>query len=207
MPDTKVITVNFRVVGIYCFIPNMHLELEDNPTIKQIQDEVCRLYNEGSPTSQFEIIYSDEHETDVEGFKYEFGTGSTTPYDAKLATPQVRHLKENVMEDGEVQEQYTTWQYYVSANFSKNDSSENNSIDLIVGRNPIPRNTTGGIIQPPFYNTRLNSDLPTEIDGYELKSYNIIWRLLTIGSDPESTKSVQALRKERRRQRTSGRIV
>jgi hypothetical protein len=186
----------------------MELDLEHNPTIKDVQDEVCRLYNEGSPTSQFEIIYSDEHETDVDGFKYEFRTGSTTPYDAEFATPKVRHLKENVMENGELQEQYTTWQYYVSANFSKtHDSSENNSIDLIVGRNPIPRNTTGGIIQPPFYDTRLNSDLPTEIDGYELKSYNIIWRLLTIGSDPESTNSVQALIKERRRRRTSGRIV
>mgnify|MGYP001043357414 CR=1 FL=1 len=201
------IHVNFRVVGIYCYFPNLVLDLEPSAYIKDVHDKIVEM-DPKPHNGIFEIIYSDEHETDVDGFKYEFRTGSTTPYDAEFARPKVRHLKENVMENGELQEQYTTWQYYVSANFSKtHDSSENNSIDLIVGRNPIPRNTTGGIIQPPFYDTRLNSDLPTEIDGYELKSYNIIWRLLTIGSDPESTNSVQALIKERRRRRTSGRIV
>ena len=34
------ITVNFRVVGIYCYFPNMKLDLEPSATIKDVHEKI-----------------------------------------------------------------------------------------------------------------------------------------------------------------------
>ena len=213
------VIVNFRVVGIYCYITGYTLdELRVRPesSIKDVQDRVCSRYNEMHPQQdgedQFQIKYA-QHGADVEGFKYYFQPNiSEEPYDAQFAksseTGIWRNLDENVT-DPDGLEKYTTWQYYVSAIFRNRDNPDNPKNQLIVGRDPTRRNAAvPKEIQPRFDLTSLNSDLPEGIQGYELYSYNIIWRLLTIyPAFSSSIDRVQALRKERRRQRTSGRIV
>ena len=86
------IKVNFRVVGIYCYITGYTLdELRVRPesSIKDVQDRVCSRYNEMHPQQdgqdQFKINYTD-HETNVKGFKYYFQPNSEEPYDARYAT-------------------------------------------------------------------------------------------------------------------------
>ena len=197
------VIVNFRVVGIYCYIPGYtlgDLGVASGDNIQTVQNAVKSKYNGENglteETDGLNIIEDTNQYNVLTGFAYTFRQDSQQPFDASPGIkPGRRELRER--NDGATE---LVWQYYVSANL------ELGSNKIIVARDPRPRNepsNDGEIkIQPKYNKTPLNQDLPTDLGDYELKAYNIIWRLLTIDISPEGTKKRQT-----RRQRTSGRIV
>lgn len=201
------VIVNFRVVGIYCYIPGYtlgDLGVTSRDTIQRVQNAVKDKYNGENAlteeTNKLNIIEDTRQYNVLTGFAYTFRRDSQRPFDA---TPEVelgrRELREQDLNYGDGATKLV-WQYYVSANL------ERGSEKIIVARDPRPRNEPSNdgeiTIQPKYHKTPLNQDLPTDIGDYELKAYNIIWRLLTIDISPEGIS-----RRQTRRQRTSGRIV
>lgn len=206
------IKVNFRVVGIYCFIPEMTLKgCSADKTIQEVQYAVKSKYNDQNGLTEENglRIFEDctringQNECDLKGFGYTYRLAgddpSERPYDANI-TPLDMDGRRELFEQDLADNIILRWQYYVSANL------ERDSKKIIVARDPRRRNNGPDEgLQPPYYSTSLDQDLPIgdlEDDGYELKAYNIIWRLLAIKISDEGRR-----RKERRRQRTSGRIV
>ena len=204
--DESIVRVNFRVVGIYCFITGYtlgDLGVTSGDNIQTVQNAVKSKYNHKNGLNdedpdRFEIFENTGQDNVLTGFAYTFRQGeglSEIPFDAISVSGGRRELHER--NDGATK---LVWQYYVSANL------ERGSEKIIVARDPRPRNEPSNdgeiTIQPKYHKTPLNQDLPTDIGDYELKAYNIIWRLLTIDISPEGIKM-----KEKRRQRTSGRIV
>lgn len=92
------------------------------------------------------------------------------------------------------------WQYYVSGVYH-DSSSRNNDSPIEVARSSI-RKQEAGRGQLSFSSTPLNLYLPDSFYGYQLRSYNLTWRLVTVQIDSEVRN-----KKIYRRQRTSGRIV
>ena len=190
------ITVNFRVVGIYCYFPNMKLDLEPSATIKDVHEKIVGM-NPKPHNGIFEILYeNDANSEDLTGFKYEYTNDSIEPIDATDYRAEgdddnIRTLKETG--DGE---ETRVWQYYVSAIMEKAGSDR-----IIIARDPVLKGK-----QPSHVNTALNKGLPTQVlqeCGFHVTAYNLTWRLVTINLNDGAAQS----KKERRRQRTSGRIV
>ena len=196
------VIVNFRVVGIYCYIPGYtlgDLGVASGDNIQTVQNAVKSKYNDDNRLNEDVDglkIFEDTSQSNVlTGFAYTFRQdNSQQPFDASPGVdPGRRELHER--NDGATE---LVWQYYVSANL------ELGSNKIIVARDPRRRNDVGHI-QPKYHLTSLDQDLPiTDLKekGYELKAYNIIWRLLAIDVSAEGT-----TKRETRRQRTSGRIV
>jgi hypothetical protein len=202
--DESNVRVNFRVVGIYCYIPGYtlgDLGVASGDNIQTVQNAVKSKYNDDNRLNEDVDglkIFEDTSQSNVlTGFAYTFRQdNSQQPFDASPGVdPGRRELHER--NDGATE---LVWQYYVSANL------ERGSKKIIVARDPRPRNEPRNDgeskIQPKYHETPLNQDLPTDLEDYELKAYNIIWRLLTIDISPEGIRKRQT-----RRQRTSGRIV
>ena len=196
------VIVNFRVVGIYCYIPGYtlgDLGVASGDNIQTVQNAVKSKYNDDNRLNEDVDglkIFEDTSQSNVlTGFAYTFRQdNSQQPFDASPGVdPGRRELHER--NDGATE---LVWQYYVSANL------ELGSNKIIVARDPRRRNDVGHI-QPKYHLTSLDQDLPiTDLKEkeYELKAYNIIWRLLAIDVSAEGT-----TKRETRRQRTSGRIV
>ena len=214
--DESNVRVNFRVVGIYCYIPGYtlgDLGVASGSTIQEVQEAVKSKYNEDNTLDE-EVnglkIFEDTSQSSVlTGFAYTFreeegrSEFSEVPFDASSPSGGRRELIGRIDDPEDVDDAVQlVWQYYVSANLER----ESDSKKIIVARDPRPRNEPRNDgeskIQPKYHETPLNQDLPTDLEDYELKAYNIIWRLLTIDISPEGTKKRQT-----RRQRTSGRIV
>ena len=187
------ITVNFRVVGIYCYFPNMQLDLEPSAKIKDVHDAIVEM-DPKPHNGIFEIMYDGLNLT---GFKYKYTNESILPpdatdYRAEGDDDNIRTLKETG--DGE---ETRVWQYYVSAIMEKAGSDR-----IIIARDPKQRGK-----QPSHVNTPLDQGLPTQVlrdYGFHVTAYNLTWRLVTINLNDGA-----AQRKKERRgpQRTSGRIV
>ncbi|MCL2929666.1 MAG: hypothetical protein MGG37_17340 [Trichodesmium sp. MAG_R01] len=200
--DKSNVRVNFRVVGIYCFITGYtlgELEVTSGDNIQTVQNAVKSKYNHENglgayDSDRFEIFEDTSQDNVLTGFAYTFRPDSQQPFDASpRVEPGRRELREQGLDYGATK---LVWQYYVSANL------ERDSKKIIVARDPRPRNDGEGDIQPKYHLTSLDQDLPiTDLKEYELKAYNIIWRLLAINISPEGIKM-----RERRRP-TSGRIV
>lgn len=198
------VIVNFRVVGIYCYIPGYtlgDLGVTSSDTIQRVQNAVKSKYNlENELNENVDGLKIIEDTNVLTGFAYTFRRDSQRPFDA---TPEVelgrRELREQDLNYGDGATKLV-WQYYVSANL------ERGSKKIIVARDPRPRNEPRNDgeskIQPKYHETPLNQDLPTDLEDYELKAYNIIWRLLAIDVSAEGLE-----KKGKRRQPTSGRIV
>lgn len=207
------ITVNFRVVGIYCYFPNMQLNLQPSAYIKDVHKEIVEM----SPKPHngiFEILYeNDANSEDLTGFKYEYTNDSIEPIDATDYRAEgdddnIRTLKETATyapeEDPETAKprEMRVWQYYVSAIMEKAESNREGSNRIIIARDPVLKGR-----QPSHVNTALNKGLPTQVlqeCGFHVTAYNLTWRLVTINLNDGA-----AQRKKERRgpQRTSGRIV
>ena len=197
--DESNVRVNFRVVGIYCYIPGYtlgDLGVASGDNIQTVQNAVKSKYNDDNRLNEDVDglkIFEDTSQSNVlTGFAYTFRQdNSQQPFDASPGVdPGRRELHER--NDGATE---LVWQYYVSANL------ELGSNKIIVARDPRPRNQNGSI-QPRYHDTPLNQDLPADLEDYRLKAYNIIWRLLAIDVSAEGLE-----KKGKRRQPTSGRIV
>lgn len=200
------ITVNFRVVGIYCYFPNMQLNLEPSAYIKDVHKEIVEM----SPKPHngiFEILYENyANSEDLTGFKYEYTNDSIEPsdatdYRAEGDDDNIRTLKETATyalgDDPDKPREMRVWQYYVSAIMEKAGSDP-----IIIARDPVLKGK-----QPSHVNTPLNKGLPTQVlEEYDFRvtAYNLTWRLVTINLNDGAAQ----LKKQRRGpQRTSGRIV
>ena len=207
------ITVNFRVVGIYCYFPNMKLDLEPSATIKDVHEKIVGM-NPKPHNGIFEILYeNDANSEDLTGFKYEYTNESEKPDDATPSIIQsdedrIRTLSETVTyapgDDPAIADprEMRVWQYYVSAIMEKAESNRGGSNRIIIARDPVLKGR-----QPSHVNTALNKGLPTQVlqeCGFHVTAYNLTWRLVTINLNDGA-----AQRKKERRgpQRTSGRIV
>ena len=193
------ITVNFRVVGIYCYFPNMKLDLEPSATIKDVHEKIVGM-NPKPHNGIFEIMYDG---LDLTGFKYKYTNESILPPDATESRAEgdddnIRTLKETATyalgDDPDKPREMRVWQYYVSAIMKKGSNR------IIIARDPEQRDP-----QPSYATTRLNAGLPTQVleeCGFHVTAYNLTWRLLTINLNDGA-----AQKRSIRRQRTSGRIV
>ena len=202
------ITVNFRVVGIYCYFPNMKLDLEPSATIKDVHEKIVGM-NPKPHNGIFEIMYDNVNPKNLTGFRYEYTNESEKPDDATPSIIQsdedrIRTLSETVTyapgddpENADPREM-RVWQYYVSA-IMENAGSDR----IIIARDPVLKGH-----QPSHATTPLNMGLPTQVleEDYDfhVTAYNLTWRLVTINLNDGA-----AHLKEQRRgpQRTSGRIV
>ena len=202
------ITVNFRVVGIYCYFPNMKLDLEPSATIKDVHEKIVGM-NPKPHNGIFEIMYDNVNPKNLTGFRYEYTNESEKPDDATPSRIQsdedlIRTLSETVTyapgddpENADPREM-RVWQYYVSA-IMENAGSDR----IIIARDPVLKGH-----QPSHATTPLNMGLPTQVleEDYDfhVTAYNLTWRLVTINLNDGA-----AHLKEQRRgpQRTSGRIV
>ena len=171
------ITVNFRVVGIYCYFPNMKLDLEPSATIKDVHEKIVGM-NPKPHNGIFEIMYDG---LDLTGFKYKYTNESILPPDATESRAEgdddnIRTLKETATyalgDDPDKPREMRVWQYYVSAIMKKGSNR------IIIARDPEQRDP-----QPSYATTRLNAGLPTQVleeCGFHVTAYNLTWRLLTI---------------------------
>ena len=218
--------VNFRVVGIYCYIPGLDFDalsvssgrpISENSTIKVIQDAV-KIYNNNNEggNSKGHLEITDNNGTDVTAFEYRLYEKVVNPFApennqtgqdfppidwAGEVHSGTRKLEEHLSEPGNPEDS-RVWQYYVSAYYK---STSDNSV-IKVARSSIDRQSAGvSGAKPPFNETPLIKFMPPadSISGYRLSSYNITWRLVGIQMTPDAIEA----RYERRRQRTSGRIV
>ena len=213
--DESHVRVNFRVVGIYCYIPGYTFgeltsidpdcPIGSGSTIQEVQNAVKSKYNlENELNEDVDGLKIIENRNLLTGFAYTFreeegrSEFSEVPFDASSPSAGRRKLIERIDDPEDVDDAVQlVWQYYVSANLER----ESDSKKIIVARDPRPRNQNGSI-QPRYHDTPLNQDLPVDLEDYRLKAYNIIWRLLEIDISPEGL-----VKKGKRRQPTSGRIV
>ena len=209
------VIVNFRVVGIYCYIPgytfgeltsiDRNYPIDSGSTIKEVQERIERKYNEMHPNEkEFQIITDTYNDSQLTGFKYKYTRGKplavdSNPTGAELDIDGIRTLKETEgLDDHDVissSPEVRVWQYYVSAIMEKAGSNR-----IIIARDPEQRDP-----QPSYATTRLNAGLPTQVleeCGFQVSAYNLTWRLLTINLNDGA-----AQKRSIRRQRTSGRIV
>ena len=213
--DESHVRVNFRVVGIYCYIPgytfgeltsDSDCPIGSGSTIQKVQEAVKSKYNlENGLDENVNGLKIIENANVLTGFAYTFreeegrSEFSEVPFDASSPSAGRRKLIERIDDPEDVDDAVQlVWQYYVSANL------ELGSNKIIVARDPRRRNDVGHI-QPKYHLTSLDQDLPiTDLKEkeYELKAYNIIWRLLAIDVSAEGLE-----KKGKRRQPTSGRIV
>jgi hypothetical protein len=211
------VIVNFRVVGIYCYIPgytfgeltsiDRNYPIDSGSTIKEVQERIERKYNEMHPNEkEFQIITDTYNDSQLTGFKYKYTRGKplavdSNPTGAELDIDGIRTLKETEgLDDHDVissSPEVRVWQYYVSAIMEKEGNNR-----IIIARDTEQRDP-----RPPHSVAKLKDGLPLEVlkhYGFEVSAYNITWRLLTINLNDGAAQ----LRKQRRRpQRTSGRIV
>lgn len=220
------ITVNFRVVGIYCYIPGLDFDalsassgrpISPDSTIQEIQDAV-KIYNNNNEggNSKGHLEITDNDGTDVTAFEYRLFEDVSNPFAprtqktgqdfppidwARQVRSGTRKMEEH-LSGRDNPEDSRVWQYYVSAYY--NSTSDNSVIE--VARSSIDRQSAGVEgAKPLFSDTPLIKFMPPKdsISGYELSSYNITWRLVGIQMTPDAIEA----KYERRRQRTSGRIV
>ena len=198
------ITVNFRVVGIYCYFPNMELDLDPDAKIKDVHDAIVEM-DPKPHNGIFEIMYeNDANSEDLTGFKYKYTNESILPpdatdYRAEGDDDNIRTLKETEgLDDHDVissSPEVRVWQYYVSAIMEKEGNNR-----IIIARDTEQRDP-----RPPHSVAKLKDGLPLEVlkhYGFEVSAYNITWRLLTININDGA-----AQKRYSRRERTSGRIV
>ena len=186
------ITVNFRVVGIYCYFPNMELDLDPDAKIKDVHDAIVEM-DPKPHNGIFEIMYDGLNLT---GFKYKYTNESILPPDATDYRAEGDDDNIRTLSETGDREETRVWQYYVSAIMEKAGSDR-----IIIARDPKQRDP-----QPSYATTPLNKGLPTQVleeCGFQVSAYNLTWRLLTINlNDGAAEKRYSSWR-----QRTSGRIV
>ena len=186
------ITVNFRVVGIYCYFPNVKLDLEPSAKIKDVHEAIVEM-DPKPHNGIFEIMYDGLNLT---GFKYKYTNESILPPDATDYRAEGDDDNIRTLSETDDRKEMRVWQYYVSAIMEKAGSNR-----IIIARDPEQRDP-----QPSYATTRLNAGLPTQVleeCGFQVSAYNLTWRLLTINLNDGAAQR----KKERRGQRTSGRIV
>jgi hypothetical protein len=156
------LTVNFRVVGVYCLLENLSFpHLSPQSTVREVmraikdQNEDFKFH----PLDQSPILHSIE---------YTFRSSSQPPPNSTRAKPGKRHL-ENYFEDGSPIARVL--QYYRSVK----GLIEGVPVDLVIP-------TVG---QPSFATTPLNAGFNPP-PSFQPLAYNLTWRLVQIQLDDES---------------------
>ena len=163
------LTLDFRVVGIYAYFPNITFEnLDENATIADITEAVKQ-----SQTG-FDYMARDmsNGKPKVLGFSYDLEQvpAGGIP-SAKNPTPGDRMIAQTLNTDPA-----SVWQYYRAAVLS-------NGTDEITVRNPTSD-------QPSFMKTTISEGLVVP-DGFEIVRYRLIWRLLIIDMAPDDKQMFQ----------------
>lgn len=166
------VRVNFRVVGLYCYLPDLNLQdVSPQSTVKEIM-ELIQFENPSfqftpSPTggSPIEI---------VEQMSYDFtNPPSVTPVNSTTPiVPGFRVLK-NQLENSPI----SIWQYYRTV------------FGIINGTECELKLLSSS--QPSYATTSLNESLLPLPEGFEIISYNLTWRLVQIEIHPDQLKKLQ----------------
>jgi hypothetical protein len=172
------VTVNFRVVGVYCLLENLSFpHLSPQSTVEQVMNEI-QAHN---PAFRF---HGGQSNPLVDSIEYTFGPTSTIPPNSTHAGPGLRHLENDLgMSSARVLQYYRSVKGLI-------DGVE---VELVV--------PTKG--QPSYTTTSLDTGF-TPPPSFQPLAYNLTWRLVQIQMNDHSrakfiTAKLEAL--SRRRQK------
>jgi len=156
------LTVNFRVVGVYCLLENLSFpHLSPQSTVQEVMLAI-------EDQNQDFKFHPRKGSSLVDYIEYTFGSSSTIPPNSNDAGPGKRHL-ENFIEPGAPTARVL--QYYRSVK-GLIDGVE---VDLVV--------PTQG--QPSFATTALNAGFNPP-PSFQPLAYNLTWRLVQIQMKEEA---------------------
>lgn len=166
------VTVNFRVVGLYCSLPQLTLQnVSPQNTIKEIM-EVIQFEN---PSFQFTSSPTGGAPIEiVEQMSYNFTSppSITPPNSTTPIVPGFRVLK-NQLENSPI----SIWQYYRSAfGFINNTACE---LKLFSAS------------QPSYATTSLDYSTVPLPEGFIVEGYTLTWRLVQIEIHPDQLQKLQ----------------
>lgn len=160
------VNVTFRVVGLYCYIPNQDLTTVDpSSTVESVMDAVAAQ----NPNFSYESMMLPANQKKlVDKISYTFDENSEQPPNSGVPKPGFRS-EEIVL--GPIS---LVWQYYRTV-----------TVDLGGNIFEIKTNTPG---QRSYADVALNEDVAVP-DGANILSYNLTWRLVKIEMSPENMKN------------------
>jgi hypothetical protein len=160
------LTVNFRVVGVFCYLPNLSFpQLTPQSTVKEVMDAIAAqnpdfTYDAGGTPLK------------VDRIQYRFGASSVTPPNSKLASPGTRDIETSLSSTALV------LQYY-------------RSVSGLIGGVPVEL-VVPTVGQPSFAVTALDQGFAAP-PSFQPVAYNLTWRLVQIQiSDETRTKFLTA---------------
>ncbi len=168
------VKVNFRVVGLYCSLPNITLHgVTSQSTIKEIMDAI----KAHDPSFDYGHVVSNNNKIIVDHISYNFLNGqSDKPYNSSPVIENGSRVLNNQLHNSPV----SIWQYYRSITGTINGARC--ELKLF------------SVSQPSFSITKLDDNdnsLGTIPEGFVIESYNLTWRLVKIEMHPNQLKNLQ----------------
>jgi len=160
--------VSFRVVGLYCYFENLQLpDVSPQSTVQEVMDAVK------AAQSAFDYEAVDlGGKSLVDTMSYTYGPGSKQPYNSSLPPDGFRDLSNTIASKSVV------WQYYRSVTGTINGT--NCELKLFSKGQPSFSSTPLDLNQE--VSSGENLTLP---EGFQINTYNLTWRLVTIQMSPE----------------------
>ena len=153
--------VTFRVVGIYCYFPDLDLPVEPTDTVQKVMDAIKIV------RPAFNYAYKGGT---VDMMSYDFSDASTIPpnvYGAPANRPKSGPRDEEELVGSS---QALAWQYYRSVSGTFGDDKSLYEIKIV---NDTPT-------QPKFSETALNFGQQKGPANFTIVRYNLTWRLLKL---------------------------
>lgn len=152
--------VSFRVVGLYCYFQNLNLEnVSPGSTVQEVMDAIKAV----EPSFDYSAVNLGEKSI-VDTISYDFGSSSTTPFNSSGRPQDGPRDLSNTIADTSV-----VWQYYRSVTGSINGS--------VCELKLFSQGQPSFAIQPLDSNDEFFGRIP---EGFNLSTYNLTWRLVTI---------------------------
>lgn len=153
------LTVNFRVVGVFCYLPNLSFpNLSPKSTVKEVMDEIMA-------TNHDFTYHAGDTKPVVDRIQYRFGSGSVVPPNSLRSKPGTRDIETAIGPTSMVLQFYRT----------VTGKIDGVPVELFI--------TPKG--QPSYAVTALDADLVAP-PSFRPEAYNLTWRLVQIQLDDES---------------------
>jgi len=160
------VRVNFRVVGVFLYFPDLLLhDVNEDSTVQEILEAIKKVHPEfnykqgGGYVHEISYLYSDR---------------STEPLNTSAPPSDgLRSLQSHTDKGAPV---VLVWQYYRSVKGTINGTE----VDIVLNRN---KDRKG---QESFTERKLNASDSRLPEGFNVISYNLTWRLIQIDMSPEN---------------------
>jgi hypothetical protein len=155
------VTVSFRIVGLYCYFPLLELEgVDASSKVKDVMNAIKKVH----PEFGYESVMMGGKEI-VDKMSYTFSPDSVKPFNATMPTDGFRDLENAHGGTSRI------WQYYRTVSGTFEGQTDFSEIKLV------------SLHQPSFADLALNDTTPGFSiipDNFTVRNYNLTWRLVEI---------------------------